>query len=682
MKLLSVVGKDENINSFITNYLLDSGMQPEDALKVLEKGWKLSYYPYDNRPKENLKLCKSILDELKIAYKDEYVKTNLENSLEEIETNLKEIEIDIKSKKQIIEETNKEIEKMETAKGPIHHLQNLSLELEDFYKLRYMKFRFGKISKEYYIKVKQDAKNLDVVLLELEETENEVWIIYLTTEEFCMQIDSYFNVMKFERIWLPHEIKGTPKEFIKNIDDFIKESNKKIQEQLQEIENLRIKNQTKLISYLCQLQNYEMINKVKKYIVHDENGYFYIIGWMPLDELKILVPKLTKEKDLKFTVKNHDEVASVPPTHLKNNKIVKSFETIVQMYGTPNYTELDPTAFVAITAFLMFGFMFGDVGQGLVIAIIGWLLKRKKSTLGPVFMAGGISSIIFGFLYGSIFGKEDIIKPIFISPMENINTMLISGIAFGTILILIAMCLNIKNGIKTSDKQKIFFSENGVAGFVFYCTILIAVVYFYLKGKLIVSASILGSILVIALLCILFKDNITNAIEHKKAKEKYRFFAEQIETAMQKQAALEAENCTSADRAADPSAKALEMIFSHGLGNDENRRVVSRVAYCVGRWVYLLDAYDDMRADLKSGAYNPFLAKYGVADETALVSNDVQEPILRSLYMTENEAAVSFDLLSGTVHRGVLENILRDGTQAATEAVRNSYVSKQTRGEV
>lgn len=170
--------------------------------------------------------------------------------------------------------------------------------------------------------------------------------------------------------------------------------------------------------------------------------------------------------------------------------------------------------------------------------------------------------------------------------------------------------------------------------------------------------------------------------KYKKAKEKYPFFAEQIETAMQKQAALEAENCTCADRAAEPSAKALEMIFSHGLENDETRRVVSRVAYCVGRWVYLMDAYDDMRADLKSGAYNPFLAKYGVADENALVSNKVQEPILRSLYMTENEAAVSFDLLSGTVHRGVLENILRDGIQTATEAVRNTYVSKQTRGEV
>jgi V/A-type H+-transporting ATPase subunit I len=241
---------------------------------------------------------------------------------------------------------------------------------------------------------------------------------------------------------------------------------------------------------------------------------------MPLDELKQLIPKLVKEKDLNFTVKNHDEVASTPPTHLKNGKLFKSFETIVEMYGVPNYTELDPTIFVAITAFLMFGFMFGDVGQGLVIALIGLILKKKKSSMGPIFMAGGISSIIFGFLYGSIFGNEDILKPILISPMENINTMLISGIVFGTILILIAMILNIRNGIKNNDKTKIFFSENGVAGFVFYCTILITVVYFYLKGKLIVSKVILGIIFAVALICILFKDSITNKIERKKPKEK------------------------------------------------------------------------------------------------------------------------------------------------------------------
>ena len=533
MKLLSVVGKDENINSFIIKYLLESGMQPEDALKVLEKGWKLSYYPYDNKPKENIKLCKSILDKLDVAYKDDFVKVELEDSIENIEQNLNALMKELKEKDEKIEKAENDIENLEKAKGPIHHLENINIDLKDFFKLRYMKFRFGKISKENYAKIKQDTKMLDVVLLELEQTEDDVWIIYLTTEEFSTQIDSYFNVMRFERIWLPQDVTGTPKEFIKNIDNLIQENRKIIETEKHEIEGIKIKSQATLISYLCQLQNYEKINKVKKYIVHDENGYFYIIGWIPLEELKILVPKLTKEKDLKFTVKNHDEVASVPPTHLKNNKLFSSFETIVQMYGVPNYTELDPTAFVAITAFLMFGFMFGDVGQGAVIALIGILLKKKKVALGPIFVAGGISSILFGLLYGSIFGKEDILKPILIAPMENITTMLIAGIAFGTILILIAMGLNIKNGIRTKDKQKIFFSENGVAGFVFYCTILISVVYFYLKGKLIISASILAVVLGIALICILFKDVLADKLEKRKSQEKHSFierFFELIET--------------------------------------------------------------------------------------------------------------------------------------------------------
>ena len=180
--------------------------------------------------------------------------------------------------------------------------------------------------------------------------------------------------------------------------------------------------------------------------------------------------------------------------------------------------------------------------------------------------------------------------------------------------------------------------------------------------------------------------------KYKKAKKKYPYFAEQIETAMQNQASLETENCTSVDRAAEPSAKALEMIFAHGIAEENNRRVVSRVAYCVGRWVYLLDAFDDMRADFKHGAYNPFLAKFGITDEAALSAKDLHEQILRSIYMTVNEAAVSFSLLSGEYHRGILENILQDGTQTATEAVCAKYniaesggkcpaKSKQARGE-
>ncbi len=167
--------------------------------------------------------------------------------------------------------------------------------------------------------------------------------------------------------------------------------------------------------------------------------------------------------------------------------------------------------------------------------------------------------------------------------------------------------------------------------------------------------------------------------KYKKAKARYGHFAERIEAAMQKQAVLEQELCASTDRAAHPSAEALALIFSDGIANEAQQRVVSRVAYCVGRWVYLLDAYDDMRADLKNGGYNPFLLKCNVQTEQDLYAPDLHEQILQSLHMTANEAAVSLGLLSGQTHRGVLENILCDGTESATVTVRDRY--KEVKGQ-
>ncbi len=236
---------------------------------------------------------------------------------------------------------------------------------------------------------------------------------------------------------------------------------------------------------------------------------------------------LKKEKKIKYIIKSHDEVATNPPTHLKNNKLFKKFETIVEMYGVPNYEELDPTVFVAITAFIMFGFMFGDVGQGAVIMLIGLWLSKKKKSLGPIFVAGGISAIIFGVLYGSVFGKEDIIPSILVKPMENITTMLISGIAFGVILIILAIILNIKNGINNKNVKKAVFSENGIAGLLFYLTVIGSVVYYFIVGKLIVSMNILIVICLIELTVILFKDKLEKIVTRKKEETKSSV-AEQI----------------------------------------------------------------------------------------------------------------------------------------------------------
>ena len=523
MKLLSVVGKEENINSFIINYLLESGLQPENAIKVFEKGWKLSYFNYDNTARELQKECQELAEKLEIQDKELSGKTILEHSLEDIKNileqnsnNLENIEIELKEKK-------KRIEEIENQKQILKYWENFHVKLEDLYNLRYMRFRYGKVSKENYEKIVNDLEDINAIVLKLGEKDETVWLLYFTTTNYSKQADSFFNIAKFERVWIEKTLIGEPLEAVKKLD----EEEKILTKQIQELETQKIQQKSELEQLIPkinqELELYLKINTVKRYMAHDTKGNFYVVGWLPLSNLEEMIPQLEKEDEIEYVVKAHDEVASTPPTHLKNNRLFKPFEVLVEMYGLPNYTEIDPTKFVAITAFLMFGFMFGDVGQGLIILLFGLFMKRKKSALGPVFCFGGISSMIFGVLYGSVFGKEDIIPQLLISPMDNIQTMLMAGIGTGAVLIIIAMILNVINAIKNNDKAKVLFDSNGLAGIVFYVTVLVAIVGFAIKGEWIISAGIIGALVVIPLILIFMKEPLTKWIDKKKQVEKSSF---------------------------------------------------------------------------------------------------------------------------------------------------------------
>lgn len=513
MKFLSMTG-DENILDFvIANDLIGSGFQPENALKVLEKGWKLTYFTYDTTIKEYIKKAKNLINKLDLNYEIKDVK--LQRNLEEIKQEIDKAENRLNSLINDIDKKEEEIKKLGESIEPINHLKNVPVDLQNLYDLKYMRFRFGKISKDNYEQLISELDHTDAVIVELDRNENEVWIIYFTPDEISEKVDSYFKVMKFERVWLPKEIAGKPSEVLDKVEKYIENSKKEIESLKQKLILTREENGRELLNNLLQLEMLEKINKVKKYMAHDDKGSFYIVGWIPTRNLKEILLKLEKD-NVEYVVKNHDEVASTPPTKLKNNRLIRPFESIVNMYGIPNYTEMDPTWFVALTAFIMFGFMFGDIGHGLVVTIVGLILAKRKSSLGPVLTAGGISSIIFGFLYGSIFGKEDIIKGILPSPMDNITNMLIAGISTGAVLIIIAMIFNIKNGIKNKDTGKIFFDKNGLAGLIFYTTILVLIVGFLLKGKMIISLAISTILILIPLILILFKEKLENLIKKDK----------------------------------------------------------------------------------------------------------------------------------------------------------------------
>ena len=488
---------------------------------MFEKGWNLTNFEYDDSARESLKKCQELMNKYNVKYEKDDEKDKVEKSLEEINVRLNQIIETIEAKEKQIEEIEKEIESNKNKISVIKDTKDLDVDLSALYNLEYVRFRYGKIAIDNIERLENSLKEQNAIVSRISTDDNGyVWIICVASKENSAKVDSYLNLFKFERFFLKDGIEGNPKEMWEKAEKEIEGLEFNLDKLKYEKSNYISDVCEELVDIYSELKLYVKINVVKKFMAYDENGLFYIIGWIPATELNIILPKLSKEKDVKYVVKNHDEVASTPPTKLKNNRLFKPFETLIRMYGLPNYTEHDPTSFVAITAFLIFGFMFGDVGQGLIIFLIGLYLSKRKEPFGPIFEAGGVASIVFGFLYGSVFGSEKILKPILISPMDNIQTMLIYGIGIGIVLIILSMILNIRNAIKNNDKRKLFFDTNGIAGLLFYTIVVGIAVYYLIKGKMLISIGILSIILIIPLLAIMFKDALAEKIFKQKTEEK------------------------------------------------------------------------------------------------------------------------------------------------------------------
>lgn len=143
---------------------------------------------------------------------------------------------------------------------------------------------------------------------------------------------------------------------------------------------------------------------------------------------------------------------------------------------------------------------------------------------------------------------------------------------------------------------------------------------------------------------------------HKKAAKKYPQAEEYIKEYISSQSKLEKENCASLDVAADPTAKALSQIFMMCSEDEANKKVLDRLGYCVGRYIYLLDAACDFEEDLKKGTYNVLKADCKTKQEAT-------ERVKPQLYFCINEAAKAFELLDIKKNKHILGNIIYLGLE-------------------
>ena len=215
-------------------------------------------------------------------------------------------------------------------------------------------------------------------------------------------------------------------------------------------------------------------------------GLTLMTGWVPKrDEERLtasLAPKMKRPYLLRLRDPEPGERLRVPSV-VRQPRLLKSFAQLVHTYGVPRYGEIDPTALFAVSFVLMFGMMFGDVGQGAVLVAVGSALRGRLASARTLMVACGVASVLFGFLYGSVFGVEHWLQPLWMSPLSDPLRMLAVAIYCGIGFIVVASLIRMHNLYMAHGLGAALFDAGGAAGLVLYLGAVIGLVHVFRGGS-------------------------------------------------------------------------------------------------------------------------------------------------------------------------------------------------------
>lgn len=215
-------------------------------------------------------------------------------------------------------------------------------------------------------------------------------------------------------------------------------------------------------------------------------GYLaYLAGWVPARSVGRLGARLRESLNHPFelTVRSPSaEERALVPTVPARSWTLTPFAMLVKQYGVPEYGEVDPTPLFALTFLLMFGSMFGDVGQGAVIALAAWVFRRKLGRFWPFGVMAGVSSMLFGVLFGSIFGDEHLLPALWMSPLSDPLLMLRIALGWGVVFLTLACVLAIYNRLVIRNWSGAIFGHHGLINLVFYLALITGGVNVALAG--------------------------------------------------------------------------------------------------------------------------------------------------------------------------------------------------------
>ncbi|MDR2783950.1 MAG: V-type ATP synthase subunit I [Treponema sp.] len=419
-------------------------------------------------------------------------------------------------------EEKNEKQKLESALTEAKAFATLNAPFSELDQLSYLTLRIGRLDMRGQAEVRKNLSDRAAII----PLDNDR-ILAASSRIGRFALDSELKKRSFTPIAIPKDYLGIPAELLASLEARQKLMESDIDAITEEKNKLLDGYRFSLLSLSASYAMSNVTEQVKQKLVATKSTYL-LTGWVPADSLNAIAAELVAITSGRIGIRtlNPEEVPSVRdgsekvPTALSHGKFVKSFEPLVFSYGAPLYGAIDPTSFVAVFFTLLFGIMFGDVGQGLVLLLTGILLQknskfmRSYKNFGGPLVAVGASSMIMGLLYGVVFSNETLLeaptlavtgfladtpigayfgwgavpKILRLMPekgsLDKLFYFFGFTLALGVVLNSTGLIFNIINQLSKKNYEKAFFSKTGIAGVVFFWYVIGIAVRLILNDRL------------------------------------------------------------------------------------------------------------------------------------------------------------------------------------------------------
>ncbi len=528
MKLVNVIGMMRYLDDVVAALGHTGVFQPDETAEFFSDNEKLvpintpdDYSPLLDKLRE---LMAGSGIEPKIVDAPEFDELNAEQlkaMIDEADSHLGEL---ITARDQLAADRSACDDNIEKAK----HFIGLDVDLEKIFECEYIITRFGKLPKDSFIKLQAYKDNPYVEFFPCSKDDAYYWGAYVTPVSKADDIDRVFSRLFFEPVDIS-DIHEKPEVYIERQVKLSNDLDKKIEQLNAEIDAYVKEHKTEILKVFSTLCKHHAFISIQNHACKYRKS-FILVGWIPAEYEGRIEKLLTPIESVEVTfTKAEDEMKHSPPVKLKNPFFFRPFEYYTEMYGLPNAREIDPSGFIAITYTLLFGIMFGDVGHGLMLLIAAiFMYKKMKMPLGALLIPCSISSMIFGAIYGSVFGFEELLNPVYkalfglsdkpVKVMEGQTTMMLifGAVGIGVVLLTIAMILNIISSVKRGDIGNALFGVNGAAGLIFYTSLVAGLVCtLVLKVNIMNTAYVLG-LIVLPLILVFFREPLSKLLKGEK----------------------------------------------------------------------------------------------------------------------------------------------------------------------